>query len=1038
MSIFDFSVKRPVAVMMIILVVVLLGVVSLSRLGMDLLPEMELPMLIVSTRYSGAGPQEVEEQVTRPLEATVGTVSGVQSITSTSSRGSSMLMLQFNWGADLNYATFQLRDRLDLISNALPSDVSKPTIIKLDPSSMPIVQISVSGDATLEELTDITRTKILPYLERVDGVASVNESGSVVEEIRIVADPQRLQAYGVSMSQIMGVLRQENANASAGRVEEGMIDHAVRIVGEFHDIDDIRNLQIPGAYGGYIPLQSLATIERTIKDRSSYVFINGQPGINLSLMKQSDANLVQTSARVREALDEIKKELPESFEVFVVLDQADYINMSLSNVVNSALQGCALAVLILFIFLRSWRSTLIIAISIPLSVITAFAFMFFTNVSLNMISLGGLALGIGMMVDNSIVILDNIYRFRQEGGATNREAAINGSKQVAGAVVASTITTIVVFLPIVFVEGLASQIFSQMALTITCSLLASLGGAFLAVPMLSNQLMVDETKNKKENGLMERLKAAYSRFLYAAIKRKGLVFSFFTLALVGSIMLLPLVGMEFIPASDTGEYSVSVSLPRGVALRETLRVAEQVEAILNEIPENDRLISNVGGGGGGGAGMLLGGGGGGGSHRASFSGTFIPFAERQRSMDEILDDIRERLKSIPGIEYTVASSGGNMLAMGGSNIVVNLLGDDREQLRVIADAIAARIELIEGAREVTTSFEIGTPEVEVVVDRQKAAQYGLNYATVASTISTAVSGISPTKLREGGKELDVSLIIDSRFRQNLNDLAAITVASPSGTLVPLGSIASLDIVTSPVSITRQDQSRQISVSCTAVGRSLGAVSADVQQALDQMNIPPEIRIDMGGSNRQMMEAFSDLGMALLLSIVLVYMVMAFQFDQLMYPFVIMFALPPTFIGVVLCLFLTGRTINVVSLIGVIMLVGIVVNNAIVLVDYINILRRDEGMSREDAIVEAGVTRMRPIMMTSLTTILAMLPIAIGFGEGQEMMAPLGTVVAGGLTFATFITLIYVPCVYIYAENIVEGIKKIFRRKPKPATAEQEG
>ncbi|MCL1849406.1 MAG: efflux RND transporter permease subunit, partial [Clostridiales bacterium] len=721
--------------------------------------------------------------------------------------------------------------------------------------------------------------------------------------------------------------------------------------------------------------------------------------------------------------------------------QADYINRSLSNVVNSALQGSALAILILFIFLRSWRSTLIIAISIPVSVITAFAFMFFTKVSLNMISLGGLAMGIGMMVDNSIVILDNIYRFRQEKGATNYEAAINGSKQVAGAVIASTVTTIVVFLPIVFVEGLASQIFNQMALTITCSLLASLGGAFLAVPMLSNKLMVQE-KKKSESGMMSRVTGAYRRFLRFSIRHKGLVFIVFAAALIGSLMLVPFVGMEFIPAQDTGEFSVSVSLPRGVALRETLRVSLEVEEILNSVPETDRLIRNVGGGGGGGAaGMLMGGGGGGGgSHRASFSGSFIPMEERSRSMEEILDDIRGRLKSIPGIEYTVSSAGGNIMAMGGNNIAVNLLGNDREQLRVIADAIAARIELIEGVREVSTSFEIGTPEIEVSVDRQKAAQYGLNYATVASTVSTAVSGIAPTKLREGGKELDVMLVIDERFRHNLNDLAALNIASPSGTLVPLGAIASLEIVTSPVSITRQDQSRQISVSCSVAGRSLGAVSADVQQALDQMNIPPEIRIDMGGSNRQMMDAFADLGMALILAVILVYMVMAFQFDQLMYPFVIMFALPPTFIGVVLCLFLTGRTINVVSLIGVIMLVGIVVNNAIVLVDYINILRREEGMDREEAIVEAGITRLRPIMMTSLTTILAMLPIAIGMREGQEMTAPLGTVVAGGLTFATFITLIYVPCIYIYAENIVEGVKKLFRRKPKQdiADAVQEG
>ncbi len=1027
MNIFDFAVKRPVAVTMIVLIVVILGAVSFGELGMDLFPKMELPMLLVQTSYTGVSPQEIEEQITRPLEAAVGTVSGVQSMTSYSTRGSSMVLVEFAWGSDLNYVTNQLRDRLDLYGAALPSDASKPMIIKMDPDSMPIIQIGVSGDTTLEELTDYVEDKLRPRLERVEGVASVDASGTVTEEVRIVTDPQRLQAYGVSMNQIVGLLRQENSNISAGTVEEGLKDHAVRVVGEFTSLEDIKNIQVPSAYGGYIPLSSLAGIERTIKDRSSYVYINGQPGINVSLMKQSDANLVQTSARVREVLDALREDLPKGYDIVIAFDQADYINLSLNNVTSSALQGGALAILILILFLRSWRSTLIIAISIPVSVIAAFAMMYFTGVTLNMVSLGGLALGIGMMVDNSIVVLENIFRHRQEKGEGNLMAAINGSKEVAGAVIASTITTIVVFLPIVFVEGLASQIFRQMALTITCSLLASLGVAFLTVPMLSNKLLIKEKEKKGGGRLFSIIKEYYRRFLALALRRKGVVVLLFTAALVGSAFLLPKVGMEFIPAQDTGEYTVTLSLPKGVALRETLRVAQEAEAILQQIPENQRIISNVGGGG-----MMEFGGGS--SASATFSGALVPLSQRQRSIDEVLDEIREKLKDIPGAEVEVASSGGTMM-MTGSDIVINLLGDDLAQLEIIADAVASRIELIDGTREVVTSLEDGNPEVNVIVDRQKASQYGLNSSTVAATVSAAVSGTASTKLREEGKELDIRLIMDEQYRQNLNDLAALTIASPTGNLIPLGNIATLRIETSPTNIVRQNQSRQVSVSCTTVGRSLGEVSADVQKALGEMNIPPEVQIEMGGSNKEMMDAFGDLMLALLLAVVLVYMVMAFQFEQLLYPFVIMFSLPPTFIGVVFCLFITGRTINVVSLIGVIMLAGIVVNNAIVLVDYINILRRNKGMNREDAIIEAGLTRLRPIMMTSLTTILGMLPIAIGMGEGGEMMSPLGTVVAGGLTFSTLITLVYVPCMYVYAENISNGIGRLFRRRPKAAAEE---
>ncbi len=1026
MNIFDFSVKRPVAVTMIVLIVVILGVVSFGKLGMDLFPKMELPMLLVQTSYTGVSPQEIEEQITRPLEAAVGTVSGVQSMTSYSTRGSSMVLVEFAWGSDLNYVTNQLRDRLDLYSSALPSDATKPMIIKMDPDSMPIIQIGVYGDTTLEELTDYVEDKLRPRMERIDGVASVDASGTVTEEIRIVTDPQRLQAYGVSMNQIVGLLRQENSNISAGKVEEGLKDHAVRVVGEFASLEDIKNIQVPSAYGGYIPLSSLSSIERTIKDRSSFVYINGQPGINVSLMKQSDANLVQTSARVKEVLGLLREELPKGYDIVVAFDQADYINLSLNNVTSSALQGGALAVLILMLFLRSWRSTLIIAISIPVSVIAAFAMMFFTDVTLNMVSLGGLALGIGMMVDNSIVVLENIFRHRQEG-ESNLMAAINGSKEVAGAVIASTITTVVVFMPIVFVEGLASQIFRQMALTITCSLLASLGVAFLTVPMLSNKLLIKEKEKKGGSRIFLTIKEQYRRFLALALRRKGMVALLFTAALIGSAFLLPKVGMEFIPAQDTGEYTVTLSLPKGVALRETLRVAQEAEAVLQQIPENQRIISNIGGGGNMGFG-------GGSSSGATFSGALTSLSQRQRSIDEVLDEIREGLKDIPGAEVEVASSGGTMM-MTGSDIVINLLGDDLAQLEIIADAVAGRIELIDGTREVTTSLEDGNPEVNVIVDRQKASQYGLNSSTVAAAVSAAVSGTASTKLREAGKELDIRLIMDEQYRQNLNDLAALTITSPTGNLIPLGNIATLRVETSPTSIVRQNQSRQVSVSCTTVGRSLSEVSADVQKALAEMNIPPEVQIEMGGSNKEMMDAFKDLLLALLLAIVLVYMVMAFQFEQLLYPFVIMFSLPPTFIGVVFCLFITGRTINVVSLIGVIMLAGIVVNNAIVLVDYINILRRNKGMNREEAIIEAGLTRLRPIMMTSLTTILGMLPIAIGMGEGGEMMSPLGTVVAGGLTFSTLITLVYVPCMYVYAENISNGIGRLFRRRVKAAAEE---
>ena len=1022
MKIFDFSVNRPVAVTMIILVAVLLGGVSFGRLGLDLFPEMELPMLVVSTTYAGAGPEEIEEQITRPLEGAIGTVSGVENIISYSMRDSSMILAEFSWGTDLNFASNQMRDRLDLYGMMLPADADKPTIIKMDPSSMPIMQIVVSGDASLEELSYFVTDTLQPALERVEGVASVNTYGNVEEEILITADPQRLSAYGVSLSQISAMLYQENSNVSAGSVEEGAKDYAVRVTGQYQDIRDIENLQITSAYGGTIPLSSLAEIERTAKEQTSYVYINGEPGLNVSIMKTSDSNLVQTSGRINEVLDEMMATMEEKYHVMTFYDQADFINESIDNVISSGLQGAVLAILILVLFLRNWRSTLIISISIPVSVISTFAMMYFTGVTLNMVSLGGLALGVGMMVDNSIVLLENIYRHRQEG-YSRKEAALLGSKEVAGAVVASTVTTVVVFLPIVFVQGLAAQIFRPMALTIACSLLASLASAFLVVPMMSNKVLkMEEPKSglfsrlsQKIEGCLLAVRRGYSRLLNFALNHKGMVVLLSAVLVVGSLCLIPFIGMEFIPEQDTGSYSVTVNLPNGTTLEEGLRVAKEVEKIILEVPENQELMYSVGG-----SSML-----GGSSSSVSFSGTLVGLSERERDIDVILDDIRSRLRVIPGAEIEVSASSAMMMSTSG--ISVNLRGDNLDQLALFADVLAGEMEKIEGTREISTSLSDGDPEVKVVVDRARAAQYGLSSSSVASAVSTAVRGSSVTTLRENGQELDVRLIVEEQYRTNFNDLESLMLTSATGSMVPLGAVAELVVDVSPTSIVRNNQTREVTVSCSTIGRSINEVISDLQERIAKINVPDGITISFGGSYESMMDSFADLGLALILAVLLVYMVMAVQFENLLYPFVIMFSLPPMLIGVLGGLFLTGRTINVVSLLGVIMLAGIVVNNAIVLVDYINVLRRERGMERMEAIRQACPTRLRPIMMTTLTTVLAMLPMAIGIGEGAELMAPLGTVVAAGLTFSTLITLILVPCMYIYAENISRKFLGLFRK-----------
>lgn len=1038
MKLSDVSVKRPVAVLMLFLIIILLGAVSSSRLQLDLLPQLDLPMALAITSYEGVGPEEIENIITRPIENVLGTVNGIENIHSTSSLGSSLVFVEFAWGTDMNFAINQMREKIDLIAAALPSGAGKTTLFKLDPNMMPIMVLGLAGEMDLDALDRLANDVVKPRLERVNGVASVTVEGGVQREIRISCDPQRLQAYGMSLEGIISYLRLENRNTSAGTVEEGLREHVVRLTGEFKDIQEIENLQLPLAGGGLIRLAELARVEDTFKDKSVLVFMDGMPGIQISLQKQTDANTVSVSNEVNKEIQEIEKYLPAGASIITGFDQAEYIRLSINNVINNALLGAFLAMFVLLLFLRNLRSTLIIGTAIPISVIATFILMFFGGLTLNIISLGGLALGIGMMVDNAIVILENIYRHRQEG-YSRLESATRGANEVGVAITASTLTTIVVFLPIVYVEGMASQIFKPLALTVSFSLLASLLVALTLVPMLSSKILkVDRSLNGEENSRrrvrligrladswyvgINKLGEKYRKVLHWSINNKKKVVLLSGVLLVVSLALLPMVGMEFIPAQDTGEYIINIALPNGTAMRETQRVAELVESYLEELPEHEWTFHAIGTGGG----MI---GGSANPERAVIQGRFKDKSERQRSSAEILDELRKKCAAIPGAKISINTQDAAMMGGAGTPVNITLTGDNLEVLQAFAEAVADRIGLVEGVREAKTDFEEGRPELHLKLNRQKADLYGINGAQLANLVTTAINGSTATKLRSGGEEIDVTVILEEEYRENVNDLKTLVIPSPSGALIPLGEVADFEITTGPTQINRLNQSRQVSVTSNIIGRDLGSVMKDIQLAVQNMNIPAGIQIEYGGSNKEMLEAFADLALALLLAVLLVYMILASQYESLLYPFVIMFSLPPTITGVIFALLLTGRTFNVPAFIGLIMLAGIVVNNAIVLVDYINTLRRRDGMSRKDAILKAGPTRLRPILMTTLTTILGLVPLLLGRGEGAEMSAPLATAIFGGLTFSTLITLLLVPCMYIILEDVKEKVLKLFKRRP---------
>lgn len=1039
MKLSDISVKRPVAVMMLFLIVIILGSVSVYKLNMDLFPELNLPMAIAVTSYEGVGPEEIENLVTRPIESVLGTVNGIENINSTSSLGSSMVMVQFDWGTDMNFAVTQMREKIDMIAAALPSDCGKTTMFKLDINMMPIMVLGFGGDLPLEKLDNLANDVIKPRLERVNGVASVSVEGGVEREIRISAVPQRLQAYGIGLDRIISYLRAENRNTSAGTVEEGLQEHVVRIAGEFKDLQEIEDLQIPLTTGGYVRLGELARVEDTLKDKDVYVYMNGKPSVQISIQKQTDANTVKVSDAVNKELKEIFKLLPKGTEINSGFDQADFIRLSINNVTKNALIGAVLAVFILLLFLRNIRSTLIIGTAIPISVISTFILMYFGGLTLNLISMGGLALGIGMMVDNAIVILENIYRHQQEG-YSRFEAARKGASEVGVAIMASTLTTIVVFLPIVYVEGMASQIFRPMALTVSFSLISSLLVALTLVPMLSSKILKLEQGNNllttgegskaKNKGPITRLadkwytfidglEAKYKGLLHWAINNKKKVVFFTFILLIISLAMLPLVGMEFIPKQDSGEYVINISLPSGSAIHETLRVTEMVEGFIRDLPEHEWDFYAVGS-----SGNMFGTGSS--SEKAVIQGKLKDKSQRQRTIDQVLDELRGKSAAIPGAKIEVSAQD-SMMSAGGSLISVKLTGDNLQLLRDFSEGLANRIKTIEGAREVKTSFETGRPELHIKLKRQKADLYGITTAQLSSLVSTAIRGSTATQLRADGEEIKVNVILDENYRQNINDLEILTVVSSGGALIPLGDVAEFEMTKGPTQIHRINQSRQVTISGDISGRDLRSVNTEIQQVISQMNIPQGIQIEFGGANQEMIDAFTDLGLALILAIVLVYMILASQYESLIYPFVIMFAMPPTIVGVILSLLITGRTFNVPAFIGVIMLAGIVVNNAIVLVDYINTLRKRDGMSRKEAILKAGPTRLRPILMTTLTTILAMLPLVLGIGEGAEMSAPMATAIFGGLSFSTLITLVLVPCMYIILEDIKQKSLKLLRR-----------
>lgn len=1017
MNLASTSVRRSITFIMIFIGLLGAGLFGLSQLGVDLYPDIQFPMVFIVTQLEGAGPEEMEQLVTEPIEQAVSRVKNLKKVTSSSSSGMSFVMAEFDWGIDLHKAETDLRRMLEMYEDFLPEDATDPFILALDPSAQPVMFVTFTSDILNSyDLRELLEEEIEPRLIRLDGVGSVMIQGGPVRQIKVEVDPARLLQSGVTVTQIVGALSSVRDDQPAGRVETGGMTINVRVESAFHSVEEIEQLVVGRSNNGNILLRDVADIIDGEREYLNYVRLNGENTVVLFAMRRADANTVNVCETLQQEIDRITENYSDRLSSSIIWNQAEYINDSISNLSGTGVQAFFIAILVLLFFLRSLRSSITVGISIPMSIIVTFAAMYAFDLDINIISLAGLALAVGMLVDNSIVVLESIFR-RREKGEKPREAAVNGAKEVAMAITASTLTTLAVFVPVLFVPGIAGQLFRDMSLTISFSLLVSLFVALSLVPLLTSKMkkMFREHRSgsiaDRTGKLITALEKRYNKMVEWTVNHRKLVILSTIGFFIFSMFMIKFVDTEFMPEDDEGFITIDYERSVGTNLTETDRTARKIEdAIKSMIPEEDIFAIYTEVGEGEGIGAIFG------TSSPSEGSIFVRLVkvtERETGAEEYTEMIREYLKTIPDIDYTIGSGGGPFDAT--AAIEIQVYGYDFDELRSFGQYLKEELEKIEGTREVTSSLEEQIPEYTFVPDPAVLSIYGISPATVARELTYCLQGTAASYFRESGEEHEIFVRYPEEYRDSREDIEYTPVLG-----IPLISLGSLRDRLAPNTITRINQGRVVTVSCSVAGRALGDVAADVNTMLDTIDTRG-LRIELGGQVKDQAETFLYLGIAILVAAALVYMVMASQFESLLEPFIIILTVPMAFIGVVWILMVTGTTLSVVALIGVLMLAGIVVNNGIVMIDYANQLRR-AGKDIIPAIIEASTIRMRPILMTAMTTAFAMVPLAMGMGEGAESWAPMALTVIGGLIAATFLTLLVEPCFYV-----VLGHRKKFRK-----------
>jgi len=1026
MRLAQLSVNRPVTTLMIFVTMVVLGLVSMSMLGLDLMPDLEIPAVSVLTAYQGAGPEEVETLITEPMEDTLSTISGVDEVISVSKEGMSAVTLKFNWGEKIDEHVNDVREKIDLIRDRLPEEAENPVIFKFDLSMIPIAIIAFTAEDSYADLQDIVDDEIVDPLKRVRGVASVTVRSPLLRQIRVDIDRDKLAALNLSVTEVNLALAAQNISTPGGNIKTGYKDYLLRTPEEFSSLQEIAEVVVARRNGIPIKLKDVAEVRDFFRERTIGVRMNGQKAMAIFIQKQSGENTVEVAQAVREKLDEIKKNLPPDVKPKMVMDNSEFILASVATLRNTVFWAVFFVFIVLLFFLRDLRAAIIVAVAIPTSLIITFLLMYLAGYTINTDSLASLAIAVGLVVDNAIVVVDNINRHRRKGERP-KEGAVFGANEVGVAVIASTLTTISIFAPVIFVGGIAAVLFGPFAAIVTMALVASLFTALMLVPMLCSRLLRVHNPDSSRSILdsfyrlgekvLTKMEQLYVRFLNWSLNNRKTVFVSCIILFVWSIGIVGFIGTEFFPEQDQNQVSASYELPIGTRYERTGVVAEQLQTITeNNVPERRDSFIRWGVYGQAGGGSIT-------SEEESYKGILFislkPKRQRDASPRELIKRLRKITDKVPGatVRYSAEDPLMGLMFGSGGQLAVELYGHDMDEASVYAESVKSAMATVEGVEDVQVSRKEEKPEVKVVIDREKASNLGLDARTIGKQVETFFAGSTATRYREGGDEYDVEVRLRPKDRDRIEDLRDVPISMPGGGQVSLANIAEIQQGLGPTKIERKDQARYITVSAEISGRDLGSVAKDVRKALDKIPAPPGFSYKFAGAEKEKKEAFRLLVIAVGLGMVLVYMVMASQFESFRDPFIIFFSIPFGIVGVIIALVLAGQAMSVVSFLALIMLVGIVVNDGIVLISYLNILRR-RGLDVYSAIIEGGRSRLRPVVCTSCTTMLALTPLALSKGAGSEIWVPFAVTIIGGLFVGTVITLVLMPTLY----SVFEGLK----------------